>query len=153
MTRRADCDITAPAPVVWALLADVLHWQRWTKAVGTVATWPPGPVHLGQQATVPLRWYTGTTYTWTVTALEPGRSFTWAATGDNNQLLGTTITTTHQISSTPTGCTVEIAMAFTGRLGPLAERLSRGTMNRYLRRLTTDLKSRAETPPLPPPPP
>jgi len=144
VTLQASCDIRVPAPQVWDLLADVAHWDQWTKAVGSVVT-EPGPVRVGQQPIVRLPWYTSTTYGWTVTAVEPGRSFTWTASGASNDLSGTVITGTHEITPGSAGCTVEVTMTFTGRLGGVAERLSRRRFGRYLQRLTADLKTRAES--------
>ena len=72
-------DIDAPAAVVWSVIADVERWPTWTDSIDDVRITSTGPLAVGSTAQVKQPGMPRAT--WTVKDWEPGRSFTWEATG------------------------------------------------------------------------
>jgi uncharacterized membrane protein len=77
MTFETSIDINAAAETVWAAQVDVEGWPRWTPSVTSVERLDRGAFGLESQERIkqpnlPL-------LTWTVTAFDEGRSFTWEA--------------------------------------------------------------------------
>ncbi|MCX4749420.1 SRPBCC family protein [Kitasatospora sp. NBC_01287] len=69
-------EILAPAEAVWAVLADVQGWRKWTASVELIRRREQGkPFGLGSEAWVKQPRLPGAV--WRVTAFEPGRSFVW----------------------------------------------------------------------------
>jgi uncharacterized membrane protein len=130
-------DIQAPPDRVWAALRDIEHWPEWTATVTGVRLLDPGPLAIGNRAIVrqpkllPARWE--------ITQVEEGRSFTWITRGP-----GILVTAHHEIEVAPNGSRVMLSLDFSGPLGPLAARLTRGLNARYLALESQGLKKRAE---------
>jgi uncharacterized protein YndB with AHSA1/START domain len=68
--------IAAPAEVVWRILTDLERWPAWTRSMSKIE--PDGPLAVGMTARVKQPRVPAVT--WTVTEVDPGRSFTWEAT-------------------------------------------------------------------------
>jgi uncharacterized membrane protein len=71
--------ISAPAEVVWPVFSDVVGWPTWTRSVTPVEpldgpALEPGRRFRIRQPRLPV-------LVWRVTDLDPGRSWTWPATG------------------------------------------------------------------------
>jgi uncharacterized membrane protein len=103
-------DIAAPAAMVWSVISDVERWPTWTDSIDEVRITSAGPLAVGSTATVkqpgmPLA-------TWTVTEWEPGRSFTWEATGPGIRTSGI-----HTVA--PTGDGTSRATLAIHQTGPL----------------------------------
>jgi hypothetical protein len=80
------------------------------------------------------------TGTYTVTALEPRRQFTW-----EQRQPGSTVAAHHECTPLPDGGTrVELAVVMTGMLGGVVGRLYRKLTDRYLAMEAAGLKARAE---------
>lgn len=75
----------------------------------------------------------------TVTRIEPGRGFTWAATSP-----GLRVAASHEIDAAPRGARVRLAVSYAGLLGGLAGRVWRRLTGRYLRLEAEGLKRRSE---------
>ena len=75
MELRTSIDVAAAPDRVWAVLVDVERWPEWTESVTSVRLLGTAPLAVGSRAEISQpRIPTGT---YTVTAVEPGRSFTW----------------------------------------------------------------------------
>jgi uncharacterized membrane protein len=130
-------DIQAPPDRVWAVVRDIEHWSEWTPTVISVRLLDPGPLAVGIRAIVrqpkllPARWQ--------ITELDEGRSFTWITRGP-----GIFVTARHSIEDASNSSRVMLSLDFSGPLGSLAARLTRGLNERYLAIEARGLKKRAE---------
>ena len=130
--------IQAPPDRVWAAVRDIEHWSEWTPTVISVQPLDPGPFAVGTRAIVrqpklfPARWQ--------ITELEEGRSFTWITRGP-----GILVTARHSIEGVADGSRATLSLDFSGPLGPICARLTRGLNARYLALEALGLKRRAET--------
>jgi carbon monoxide dehydrogenase subunit G len=129
--------IQAPPDWVWATVSDIEHWSAWTPTISSIRRLDPGPLALGTRAIVrqpkllPARWQ--------ITELEEGRSFTWIARGP-----GILVTARHAIEDAANGSRVTLSLDFSGPLGPLCARLTRGLNARYLAMEARELKKHTE---------
>ncbi|WP_354699965.1 hypothetical protein DSM112329_00223 [Paraconexibacter sp. AEG42_29] len=114
---------TAPPAAAWALLARPDQWQRWAPhlrgawglagADGTVRDGARGAARLLGAVPVPV----------TITAVEPGRAWSWRVAG--------VVDMDHVVDAVPGGCRVTVTIAAPGPLeaalhatyGPLVEAL------------------------------
>ena len=137
---QSTIDILAPADRVWTALRDIEHWSEWTPTIISIRPLDPGPIAVGTRAIVrqpkllPARWQ--------VTELEQGRSFTWITRGP-----GIRVTARHTIEDAGNRSRVTLALDFSGPLGPLCARLTRGLNARYLDLEARGLKKHAEAGP------
>ena len=79
MEQSTTVEIAAPPERVWEVMADVERWSEWTETVTWVRRLDEGPLRPGSRAKINQPKIPETEYV--VTELEPGRSFTWVATG------------------------------------------------------------------------
>lgn len=79
ITRSVTVD--APAAAGWAIVADYGHDPEWRHGVATMAPEPPGEVSVGTTTAEVIR-FGGRTYrnVGAVTAVDPGRRFSWRTT-------------------------------------------------------------------------
>ena len=135
---QRSIDIDAPAPVVWAVLSDVEHWPEWTASVSSMSRTRTGPLVVGERVVVTQPRLP--TLTYTVTAVDPGRSFTWEAGSRVSRGVGEHVLTPRATG----GCTATLRMTQQGPaarlVGALLDRLTR----RYLRMEAEGLKGRSE---------
>jgi hypothetical protein len=130
-------DIQAPLERVWEVLRDIEHWSEWTPTVISVRALNPGPLAVGNGAIVcqpkllPARWQ--------ITEFEEGRSFKWIT-----RVPGLLVTARHSIEDAAGGSRATLSLDFSGPLGPLVARLTRGLNERYLGLEAQGLKRRAE---------
>ena len=138
MEQSVTVEIAAPAERVWEVLTDVEKWSEWTETVTSVKRVDDGPLRSGSRAKIDQPKIPETEYV--VTALEPGRSFTWVATGP-----GVKTTARHDVEPLPNGSTrVTLAVEQAGVLGSVMGRFYRGLTDRYLANEAAGLKSRCE---------
>jgi uncharacterized protein YndB with AHSA1/START domain len=137
MLFEASVDIASDPAAVWAVYVDVERWPAWTDSVTSVERLDQGPIHVGSRTRV--RQPRLPAAVWTVTAIEPGRSFTWEATGPGLRTVGT-----HVVEPTPTGARATARLEQLGRLGGLVGRLTKGLTESYLAMETAGLKARCE---------
>ncbi len=69
--------IDAPADVVWAVYTDVERWPEWTRSVRSCTYVRGSAIVVGAQVRIVQPKLLPAT--WEVTAVEPGRSWTWDA--------------------------------------------------------------------------
>lgn len=130
-------DIQAPPDPVWDAIRNVEYWSEWTPAIVSVRLLDPGPLTVGTRAIVrqpkllPARWQ--------VIELEEGRSFTWIMRGP-----GVRVTARHSVEGIANASRVTLSLDFSGPLGPVCARLTRGLNERYLALEARGLKRRAE---------
>ena len=79
MEQSTSIDVDAPVDRVWEVLRDVERWPEWASTVNSVRRLDDGPLAVGSKARIEQPKIPPTEYV--VTELEPGRSFTWVATG------------------------------------------------------------------------
>jgi uncharacterized membrane protein len=128
VSYAASADIRAPAERVWRLLSAVDSWPAVLPTVTRVEALDGAPLESGRRYRIEqpkLR-----PAVWTVTALEPGRRFTWHARSP-----GMTMVADHLVE--PIGTDVvrlQLSFAFEGWLGALLGRLFGRLTREYLAR-------------------
>ena len=98
MEQSTRIDVEAPVEQVWKVLLEVERWPEWATTVTSVQRLDDGPVAVGSRVRVEQPRIPPTEYV--VTELEPGRSFTWVATGP-----GVRTTARHLLEELGTGST------------------------------------------------
>ena len=74
-TFNVSTDIAAPAERVWEVMIDTNRWHEWTPSITSVKRLSDAPIAVGSR--VLIRQPKIPPASWTVTAIEPGASFTW----------------------------------------------------------------------------
>jgi uncharacterized membrane protein len=129
--------IDAPAALVWRLTTEVEDWPSLTPTMTSVKLLDPGPLRVGSRARIKQPGQGSAT--WTVSQLEPDRSFRWATTRP-----GLTRTGTHQISSDGAGSHNALHLEATGFLARPFGLLFGPAIRRSLRVENAGFKGRAE---------
>src|SRR4051812_27112587 len=137
MSLFIQTTIAAPAAEVTAIMIDVERWHEWTASITSVTLREGGPLREGSRAIV--RQPKLPPATWTVTALDPARGFTWVSSGP-----GFRVTGHHYAEAIEGGTRATLGLEYSGVLGPLIARLTRGITRRYVQMEANGLKSRAE---------
>ena len=138
MEQRTTIDVRAPVAQVWAVLREVERWPEWATTVTSVRRLDDGPLAVGSRVRVEQPKIPPTEYL--VTELEPGRSFTWVATGP-----GVRTTARHVLEDLGTGGTrVTLAVEQAGPVGRVMGRFYRGLTDRYLAAEAEGLRARSE---------
>ena len=138
MEERTSIDVAASPDRVWEVLVDVERWPEWTESVTSVRVLDGGSLAVGSRVEVAQPKIPAGTYT--VTALEPGRSFAW-----EQRQPGSTVTADHVLTPLPDGGTrVELVVVMGGFVGGLVGRFYRGLTRRYLAMEAAGLKRRSE---------
>jgi uncharacterized protein YndB with AHSA1/START domain len=138
MITESSVEVAAPAATVWAVYADVERWPEWTASVSSVRRSRSGPLAVGERVVVAQPRLP--TLTYTVTAVDEGRSFTWEAGSAVSRGVGE-----HVIGPRVTGgCTATLRLTQCGPaarlVGALLDRITR----RYVRMEAEGLKARCE---------
>lgn len=129
--------ILAPVDAAWPVMSDVARWHEWTASITRVEVLTPGPLSVGSRARVVQPGLVPGT--WTFTAWEPGRRFTWTM-----RQPGIRCTGDHELTPTPDGCRVRLTLDFHGPVGWLAARLGAGLVRRYMTMEAEGLAARSE---------
>jgi uncharacterized membrane protein len=130
-------EVDRPAEAVFALYSDVERWPQWTASMTEVRRLDDGPLRVGAKAHV--RQPRLRPADWTVTELEPGRSFVWETRSPGLRTRGG-----HHVRPRDGGCTVVAEVEHSGLLAPLVGVLTRGLTHRYLQLETSGLKRLSE---------
>lgn len=131
--------IDAPAERVWQVTSDVERWHEWTPSVRSIRRLDSGPLAVGSVAVIrqprfpPARWR--------VTAIEPGRSFTWVSIAP-----GVRVVAHHSVEPASPGSMATLSIEYQGILGGLLGWLTRSITERYLGLEARGLKARSENP-------
>lgn len=119
-------------------MSDVARWHEWTASVTSVKRLENGPLAVGSRAVIrqprfpPARWQ--------VTALEPGRTFTWVSTAPGMRVIAR-----HAVEPAGEGSRATLSLSMEGPLGGLWARLTRRITERYLDLEAAGLKARSES--------
>jgi uncharacterized protein YndB with AHSA1/START domain len=137
MDFSISVDIEAPPDLVWRVLSDGERWPEWTPTVTSVQVLDRRPLAVGTRARI--RQPRLPPALWTVTELEDGRSFTWVTRSP-----GVAVFARHWVEPRGAASRATLSLRFTGLLGPLVGRLTRGLNERYLGLEAASLKKRSE---------
>ena len=130
--------MAAPVDRVWAVTVDVERWPEWTPTVEHAERLDDGAFRVG--STARLRQPRLPEAEWRVTALAPGRSFTW-----ENRARGSRTAATHELAATKDGGTaVTLRVELSGLPAWLMWPLIRSTVRRYVEEEAEGLKARCE---------
>jgi uncharacterized membrane protein len=131
-------DIAAPPDIVWAVMSDVERWHEWTQSIRSVRLLNAGPLAVGSRALI--RQPKLPPAVWTVTAIDPGRSFTWRSGTPGMWVFGH-----HAVEPIEGGTRGTLGLEYHGAVGRLLARLTRGMTERYLDFEAAGLKGRSES--------
>jgi hypothetical protein len=137
MDFRISIFIGAPPGIVWTVMADAERWHEWTPSVRSIRLLDKRPLRVGSRALIRQPRFPPAV--WTVTALEPGRSFTW-----KSGAAGVWVYAHHSVEAVPGGARATLTLHYEGALARLVGRLTRGITNRYLNYEAEGLKRRSE---------
>jgi len=137
MEYKISVDVDAPPDVVWAVMSDGERWHEWTASVTSVRRLDKGPLRIGSRALIRQPRFPPAV--WKVTALEPGRSFTWRSGMPLMWVYGQ-----HSIEPVGSGTRATLRLIYDGVLARLMGRITRGITNRYLGMEASGLKRRSE---------
>jgi uncharacterized protein YndB with AHSA1/START domain len=131
-------EIAAPPERVWAVLVDVERWPEWTPTMTRVRRLDRGPFGTGSAARIKQPRLPPAV--WRVTAFDPGRSFSWTATGPGVR----TVAGHHLGPGSDGSVTVTLTIEQSGPLAGLLWRLTSGLTRRYVDTEAHSLKRRCE---------
>jgi hypothetical protein len=137
MTFSITVDIAAAPDLVWQVMNDVEHWHEWTASVTSIRRLDKGAFAVGSRALIRQPKFPPAL--WKVIALEHHR-FTW-----KSGMPGMWVFARHSIEPIGGGSRVTLSVEYTGLLGPLLGRLTRGVTERYLKMEAEGLKRRSES--------
>lgn len=138
MRTERTAAIAAPPARVWAVIADVERWREWTASITRIHLLDAGPLAVGtrvriEQPKLPAM-------VWRVTAVEPGRRFTW-----ETRSLGGGAVATHEVADDGRGGSVAtLRIEQFGWLNALLARWIRPITERYLTMEIEGLRRRSE---------
>jgi uncharacterized membrane protein len=132
-------DIDAPAERVWEVMSDIERWHEWTPSVTSIKRLGSGPLAVASRALVRQPKFPPAM--WTVTAIEPGRWFTWT-----NGVPGLRVVAHHSVTPTDAGSRATLSIDFQGLLGASLARIAGKITERYLALEAKGLKARSEEP-------
>ncbi len=131
-------DVNASPERVWEVMADADRWREWTSSITSVELLDK-PIAVGGRAVVRQPELPPAKFK--ITAVEPGRSFTWA-TGYPAGLVY--MHAKHTVKPTPTGARAELVPRFDGLLGGVMGKKMAELNNRYLKMEAAGLKRFSE---------
>jgi uncharacterized protein YndB with AHSA1/START domain len=137
MEYQTSVFIAAPTERVWEILIDVERWPEWTASMSRVERLDEGELRVGSPVRVKQPRLPPSS--WTVTDLDPGRSFTWMSRSG-----GVTSEGVHGVEPSGNGSRATLAFRQTGLLARLIGLVGGGLIRRYVEMELTGLKRRSE---------
>ena len=134
---QVSVDIAAPPDIVWAVMEDAERWHEWTPSVRSIRLLDPGPLRVGSRALIRQPRFPPAV--WKVTALDPGRSFSWRSGAP-----AMWVHARHSVTALEHGTRVVLSLQYQGVIGKLIGRLTRAITDRYLAFEAEGLKRRSE---------
>jgi uncharacterized protein YndB with AHSA1/START domain len=132
-------DIAAPVDRVWEVMSDTERWHEWTPSVTSVKRLGAKPFAVGSRAVIRQPRFPPAL--WRVTAIEPGRSFTWISGAPGLRVIGH-----HRVEPAAAGSRATLSIELQGLLGGMFGRMTKDITERYLASEATGLKARSENP-------
>lgn len=132
-------DIAAPPDKVWATITDVERWPGWTESVHDLSLTSAGEFAVGSSARIDLAG--GRPSVWTVTELDPGRTFTW-----ESKAPGVLSVASHVLEPRDGGARVTLWVKNTGFLATILSPYLAYVGKRNLKWESEGLKRRCESP-------
>jgi carbon monoxide dehydrogenase subunit G len=132
-------DIGAPPKRVWQVMSGIDQWHEWTPSVTSVKRLGGEPFAVGSK--VLIRQPKLPPALWTVTAIEPERSFTWVSKAPGLRAVGR-----HALVPTADGSRATLSLQFHGMFGGVFARMLKGITERYVAQEAKGLKARSESP-------
>jgi carbon monoxide dehydrogenase subunit G len=136
---KVTTDIAAPTERVWQVMSDVEHWHEWTPSVISVKQLGGGPFTVGTRAMIRQPKFPPAL--WKVTAIEPGRSFTWVSAGPGFRAVGH-----HAVEPSAAGSRATVSLDLEGLFGGLVGTMTKDITERYIAFEAAGLKARSENP-------
>lgn len=132
-------EIAAPPARVWEVMTDIDRWHEWTPSITSIERLDNAPFAVGtrirtRQPKLPAA-------LWKITAIDPGKSFTWTSVAP-----GLKVDATHQVEPAEGGSHVTLSIDYSGMFGGMWERLTRDITKRYVGFEANGLKARSENP-------
>ncbi|WP_035849697.1 SRPBCC family protein [Kitasatospora azatica] len=138
MFHREQVEINAGPEAVWAVLADVQGWRKWTASIELIRRREQGkPFGLGSEAWVKQPRLPGAV--WRVTSFEPESSFVW-----ESRAPGVHTIAAHHLHAGPQGTKVTLELRQGGPLAPFTGLLLGRLTRRYLAMEAAGLKTFCE---------
>ena len=138
MAQSTTVDVAAPIERVWDVVTDIDRWPEWTTSVNRAHRCDEGPLRPGSQAELAQPKLPEAT--WTVTEVEPGRSFTWEQRGP-----GVRTTARHALEPIEGGGTrVRLSVEQSGWMAWAIDLFYGRLTQRYIETEAAGLKERAE---------
>ena len=137
LSFSTSVDINAAPDAVLAVMSDVERWPEWTASVTSITRLDSGPFAIGSRARI--RQPKLPPALWTVSAIEPGRSFTWISKGP-----GILVTAHHSIDPRAGGSRVTLSIRYEGLFAKLVAWMTKDINERYLAMEANGLKARCE---------
>jgi uncharacterized protein YndB with AHSA1/START domain len=132
-------DIAAPPERVWSVMADVERWPDWTPTVTRIERLDQGPLAVGSRARI--RQPKLPVAIWEVTELREGLGFSWVTRSP-----GVRVVARHGVEPVGQGTRATLSVGFSGLLGGLVARFTRGLNLRYLALEAQGLRERSTRP-------
>jgi uncharacterized protein YndB with AHSA1/START domain len=132
-------DIAAPPERVWQVMSDTDRWHEWTRSVTSVKRLGGGPFAVGSRAVIRQPKFPPAM--WKITAIEPGKSFTWI-----NSAPGLRVIAHHWVEPTMAGSRATLSLELQGVFGGVFGRMTKAITERYLSLEARGLKARSENP-------
>ena len=132
-------DIAAPPERVWQVMSDTDRWHEWTASITSIKRLGGGPFTVGSRAVIRQPKFPPAL--WTITAIEPGRGFTWVSRAP-----GVKVVAHHFVELTPEGSRATLSLEYFGFLGGFLGRVTKAITERYLAMEARGLKKRSEDP-------
>jgi uncharacterized membrane protein len=131
-------EINAPATTVWEIFADVVHWPDWTASIQRIVPLDQPQITVGTRFAIKQPRLPN--LVWEVTAVEPGRSWTW-----RQRSLGTATLACHEVVALASARTlVQQRIEPRGPIGVTTGVLMARLTKRYLTLEAHGLKTHAE---------
>jgi hypothetical protein len=120
-------------------MSDTDRWHEWTPSVRSVKRLGGAPFAVGTR--VLIRQPKLPPAFWKVTAVEPGRGFTWVSANPGLRAIGR-----HYVEPAPSGSRATLSLDLEGAFGGLFGRMIREITERYIGFEASGLKARSENP-------
>lgn len=138
MQFEINIEIETTPEKVWSILTDVERWPDWTASITTLERLNGDALALG--ARVRIKQPSLPTLIWTVTAFDPGKSFSWKSTSPGVATVGT-----HVINRTADDrVVVTLGIDQSGILAPVVGLFTSTKTRRYVTMEAQGLKLRSE---------